>query len=117
MATVLGPAELPDHVLAAVGSEALRRPVEVVDWAAERVDYAANSPATGGLVRVRGSARDQRAEFIDSFPWRAEAEVLGSDFRDRLPTGLRLPRLFYVDELGDDRVAVWMEDVAQAEAP
>jgi hypothetical protein len=147
MATVLGPAQLPDHALAAVVSEALRRPVELVDWAAERVDYAANSPATGALVRVRGSARDQagsalpwsvfvkvlqsprhwplirvvppdqRAEFIDTFPWRAEAEVLGSDLRDRLPAGLRLPRLFYVDELGDDRVAVWMEDIVEHEAP
>ena len=32
-------------------------------------------------------------------------------FADRLPAGMRLPRRYRLAELGDDRVAVWMEDV------
>jgi hypothetical protein len=32
-------------------------------------------------------------------------------FADRLPAGMRVPRLYHLAELGDDRVAVWMEDV------
>jgi len=53
-----------------------------------------------------------RAEFTDSFPWRAELAAWDPEFLGALPDGLRVPRLYRLVELPDDRVAVWMEDVA-----
>lgn len=31
-----------------------------------------------------------------------------------LPCGLRLPRIYAIDELGTGRAAIWMEDIRQA---
>jgi len=58
---------------------------------------------------------DARQRFVDSFPWRVEAEALASDLPGRLPPGIRTPRVFRIDELGDDRVALWLEDVVVAD--
>ena len=51
------------------------------------------------------------------FPWRGELAAWEPGFADRLPAGLRLPRLYRLDELGDDRVAVWMENVRTLDDP
>jgi hypothetical protein len=55
---------------------------------------------------------DMREEFILFFPWRAELDAHSCGLP--LPDGLRLPRLFHADSLGDDRVVLWMEDVRMA---
>ena len=57
-----------------------------------------------------------RDETIARFPWRVEADVYASGILDALPNGLRAPTVFSVEELGDDRVRIWMEDVAASEA-
>ncbi len=56
-----------------------------------------------------------RERFAREFPWRGEADFLRSGFE--LPPGLRTPAVFRIDELGDDRVAMWLEDVRCADLP
>lgn len=46
------------------------------------------------------------------FPWRADADVYLSG--RALPEGLRLPRVYRVEDLGDDRLVLWLEDVRVA---
>jgi hypothetical protein len=43
--------------------------------------------------------------------WRHEADVYRGGLDDVLPPGMRMPRRYRVDDLGDDRVAEWLEDV------
>src|SRR4051812_44159146 len=46
--------------------------------------------------------------------WRHEADVYRGGLDDVLPPGMRMPRRYRVDDLGDDRVAEWLEDVPMA---
>jgi hypothetical protein len=127
--------------LTGVASAVLGRDVQVARWSATDVAYESGSPATGALMQVEGTTADGqpwsaflkvlqhvrhwprlhllpahlRQGFADSFPWRGELDAWQPGFADRLPAGLRLPALYRVDDLGDDRLAVWMEDVQQAE--
>jgi hypothetical protein len=54
-----------------------------------------------------------RADFLDRFPWRLEIAAYAGPLRDQLPCGMRLPRLYAVEELGPGRAAMWLEDVVQ----
>ncbi|WP_327583929.1 aminoglycoside phosphotransferase family protein [Nonomuraea sp. NBC_00507] len=111
---------------------------EVASVRVETMDHAAGTPSSGGLRRVSGtttcgrpwsfvvksihSARHWphidsvpepfRTEFIGEFPWRTEADVYTAGLP--MPAGLRLPRLFLVEDLGDDRLDLWLEDVRPA---
>ncbi|MGP3955953.1 hypothetical protein ACTWPT_08145 [Nonomuraea sp. 3N208] len=49
-----------------------------------------------------------------NFPWRADADVYLAG--RPLPDGLRLPRMYRLDDLGDDRLVMWLEDVQVAPA-
>jgi hypothetical protein len=135
---LLGAAQPTGEESAAIASAALGRAVQVVTWSVERVPYEAGSPATGALLRVRGRTSDGarwsvflkvlqhprhwnrlmevpppfRTDFVNTFPWRAELAAWEPEFLAALPAGLRVPRLYRLVELPDDRVAVWMEDVA-----
>ncbi len=101
----------------------------------ETFPYSLGSPATGGLYRLQGDGwswfckvlhhlrhwpglafipPDMAAEFSAAYPWRSELELWDDAYASRLPEGFRTPVLHGVVDLGDDRVAVWMEDVAQA---
>jgi hypothetical protein len=130
----LDAAHLTQIVRAVVG----RDDAEIGEWRVEPVDYHSLTPSTGSLTRVRGttswgetwsvfvkairSARHwpllpvipepMREEFAAEFPWRAELEAFTCGLP--LPDGLRLPRLFRVDDLGDERMVMWMEDVRPA---
>lgn len=110
------------------------------EWWVEPVEHAIRTPSTAGLRRVRGTTADggewsffvktlqsvrhwadlsivpepYREDFVAGYPWRAEADLYLADLP--LPEGLRMPRLYLVDELGDDRVDLWLEDVRTAEA-
>jgi hypothetical protein len=129
-------AELTSLVSAAVGHRAA-----VGQWRAETVPYQSGSPATGALARLRGVTADGepwsvfvkvlqhprhwrlldrvpdevREDFLASFPWRAELGAWKPSFAGRLPAGLRVPALYRVIELPEDRVAVWMEDIATSD--
>lgn len=52
---------------------------------------------------------DKREELIALFPWRTDADVYLCP--PPLPTGLRLPRMYLLEDLGDDRLVLWLEDV------
>jgi len=98
--------------------------------------YSLGSPATGGLYRLRGDdwswfckvlhhlrhwpalahmPPEMAAEFAATYPWRSELELWDDAYSSRLPEGLRTPVLHGLVDLGDDRVAVWMEDVHVAQ--
>lgn len=103
-------------------------------WTLSPVDYAAGSPATGALLRAHGPQRsafvkvlnhlrhwsvypflppDFAERFAAEFPWRAELVLWEPEFAGHLPTGFRVPLLYGISDLGDDRIAVWMEDVPE----
>lgn len=108
----------------------------------ETVPYAFGSPATGGLHRLRGRGpagpvsafckvlhhvrhwpglammpRAVAQQFGAEFPWRSELDLWSPLVQRSLPDGLRSPRLLQLVDLGDDRVAVWQEDVEADSTP
>jgi hypothetical protein len=112
--------------------------VRVESVRVEPIEHVAGTPSTGGLRRVAGttacgrpwsffvktihSARhwpyigvvpeSHREGFVARFPWRTEADVYERGLP--LPEGMRLPRLYLLDDLGDDRLDLWLEDVRTA---
>ena len=54
---------------------------------------------------------DLHAQVLFDLPWRSEPEVYRSSFGDRLPEGMRLPRVYRMEDLDDVHLAIWMEDV------
>ena len=109
-------------------------------WRVEPVGYDFGSPTTEGLFRIRGDARvggairrwsvfvkvvrayrhwplfhvlppDMRAAALAGDQWRYEADVYLSGLPDALPDGLRLPVVHRIIDLGDDRLAIVLEDV------
>lgn len=108
------------------------------EWRVVEVGYESGSPATGGLYRVLGEKSsvfvkhlhhvrhwtrlplipaEIRDEFAAEFPWRMELDMWEEPFARRLPPGLRVPELYHITDLGDDRLLVWMEDVQADEQP
>jgi hypothetical protein len=132
---------LEEPALTGVVSDALGRPVTLAGFETVAVPYQPGSPATGALLRVSGTTADGepwrvflkvlhhprhwarigqlpehvRQLFFDRFPWQGELVAWEPGFADRLPAGMRLPRLYRTADLGDDRLAVWMEDVPALE--
>lgn len=103
----------------------------------EAVPHAVGSPATHGVYRIRGAGWSlfckvlhhlrhwpalammppaMAEQFAAEFPWRSELELWHPAVLATLPPGLRAPELHRVIELGDDRIAIWQEDVDQAPA-
>ncbi|HEY4994610.1 MAG TPA: hypothetical protein VII33_21265 [Nakamurella sp.] len=140
---LLGVATPSDSELDSIVSAALGHPATATGGAAERVAYQSGSPATAGLIRVRGITKtcepwsvfvkilqhprhwrglgrvpaELRADFLTRFPWRAELHAWDADFQHRLPIGLRVPRLYHLAELPDDHLAIWMEDIDCSDHP
>ncbi|MFR9780715.1 hypothetical protein ACL02O_32305 [Micromonospora sp. MS34] len=129
--------ELSEDEVRAVARAVLGESMTPGGWHVEDVPYESGSPATGGLMRVRGVTGrgrrwsvfvkllqhvrhwprlhvippDARQAFADFFPWRQELAAWEESFAGRLPAGLRVPALYRLTDLGDDRLLVWMEDV------
>lgn len=123
--------------LARVAAAVLGPDAPLSRWHAREVPYESGSPATAALRRVAGETAsgqqwsaflkvlqhvrhwprlhllppEFRQQFVDSIPWRDELAAWQPGFADRLPAGIRLPVLYLVDDLGDDRLALWMEDI------
>jgi hypothetical protein len=136
----LGVAAPPYALLTDVARAALRDDgAEVVTATGSVVAYPFTSIATGGLWRVTGTAttatgvRPWRAfvkllqhprhwplhhlvppaafeDLCRLFPWRDELDIR-AQVHDVLPDGLRVPDVYALADLGEDRVAVWMEDI------
>ena len=104
----------------------------------EVVAYSFGSPATGGLYRLRGDGWSifckvlqhpkhwpmlpmlpppAQEQFLAEFPWRIELDLWEPAVLASLPAGMRAPALHRVIDLGDDRLAVWMEDVEESGTP
>ncbi|MGY0232135.1 hypothetical protein [Longispora urticae] len=129
--------ELPESELRSAVATLLGGPVDPGPFTTEPVAYESGSPATGDLLRVRGTAADGRAWsvfvkvlqharhwprldqvpaevrewFVRDFPWRQELDAWEEPFAGRLPAGVRVPELYRLTELPDDRALLWMEDV------
>lgn len=124
---------------------ALGRPRLVVDSVSiSDVVHTITAPSTESLSRVRVAAHDSepleipliakclqtalrglppqipgpaRERIAAGIPWRLEAEVYAADTAERMPPGLRLPRLYAAFERPDERIALWLEDVEPLEGP
>ncbi|MGN9842524.1 hypothetical protein ACTMTI_30805 [Nonomuraea sp. H19] len=131
MTSILSTADLTPLVRRCLRQDA----AEVESFQVEPIPHVVGTPSTGGLRRVSGTTTGgrrwsffvksihsvrhwphlhlvpeaTREAFIAEFPWRTEAEVYAA--APPLPAGMRLPRLFLVDDLGDDRLDLWLEDV------
>jgi hypothetical protein len=138
--TVLGAARPTSEVLDAVVRSRLGdREARLATVRATVIDYDFESISTAALHRVTGTAHSRgrtvawsafvktlqhprhwpplgtlppevAAEMLVLFPWRAELDTR-RQVLPVLPRGLRVPDIYYVDDLGEDRVAVWMEDI------
>ena len=116
-------------------------------WAGEEVDVEAmpgdlTNMTTQDLARVRLGSDDgagsvivkiaqspvyspvwneippqMHEEAMFNLPWRAEAEIYQSPLPDLLPPGLRTPAIYNIEVLAGDRLAIWMEDVAERTTP
>ena len=99
--------------------------------------YHFGSPSSGGLVTVSGEWLDGGTwsvfvkvlqhlrhwallpqlpphvakEMLEFYPWREELELWRPALVERLPEGIRVPLLYDAADLGDERIAVWMEKV------
>lgn len=124
---------------------ALGRPGLVVDDVVRSpVPHEITAPATASLDRVRVVAHDgepvelrlvvkvlqsalqglppqmpaeDRERVAAGIPWRLEAEIYAGDTAERMPPGLRLPRLYAALERPGDRIELWLEDVDPVEGP
>ena len=133
--------------IADLARSVLRQPAaNVTGWRVEPVDYDFGSPTTDGLFRILGTARvgdterawsvfvklvrayrhwplfeilpaDLRAAASAGDQWRYEADVYRSGLPGALPDGLRLPIVHRIIDLGDDRLAIVLEDVATLPEP
>lgn len=128
-----------EHQLEAMVRAELGSPdARVRTWWTEPVGHAINAPGTAALHLVRGTTTDdqdwslfvkvlQSQQFWPGFdlmpaalreirwPWDFEVDVYRSEkLRGRLPAGLRMPQLHQVYDSGDQRLAMWLEDVRTA---
>jgi hypothetical protein len=139
--TALSDSDLADVVAAVVG-----RPVRVLDWATAKLPVSSGAISTESVTRLHGTATDGashlrwsvlvkvlrsarhwpgismvpppfRQRLIDDHRWQREANVLTSELPSIMPTGMRTPRVYRCDDLGDDRLAVWMEWVDVVDSP
>jgi hypothetical protein len=123
-----------------------RTEADVREWWVEDVGYQVRSPTTAGLLRVRGVATDRdrilpwsvfvkvlqswrhwpmlhlapkrwRDLATSGTNWRYEADVYAFGLDDVLPDGLRLADCYHGHDIGDDRFALWLEDVRPATTP
>ena len=101
----------------------------------EAFPYAFGSPATAGLYRLHGPGwswfgkvlqhvrhwpglalipPEHGEHFAATYPWRSELELWEEPYVGALPEGMRPPVLHGLVDLGDDRLAIWMEHVIEA---
>lgn len=56
-------------------------------------------------------------QVLDNLSWRAEPALYACRLRDLLPEGLGMPTVYAITNLGDERIALWMEDVRERPEP
>ncbi|MGD9753710.1 MAG: hypothetical protein AB7W59_22160 [Acidimicrobiia bacterium] len=125
------------ETLAAVARSATGAPVRVTAAASQPLGHRIENLTTAGLDRVRltlegGAAVDVVAktlrpasaapafafippehhqQVLEDLHWLDELDVYRSGLGAALPDPLRMPAVHLVEQTGEDRVTVWMEDV------
>ncbi len=143
----LGYAQVTPEQLTTLVGRAVGSAVTLLSAEVHPVNYPAGSITTGALLRVAGTARSMdskllswsvfvkqlqsarvwpllhvipgphRETWVNGFPWRIEIDAYTSRLAELLPDGIRLPAVYDIIEIDDDRAAVWMEDVQPTAAP
>lgn len=88
-----------------------------------RVRFGTGEAGPSIIVKIARSPRHSplwaeipaefRPQVMVELPWRAEPDLYRSELSTLLPSGMRMPSLYAIDELDDDRVALWLEDVEE----
>jgi len=108
--------------------QATGRPtLELGDWSWQPIQGGAGEGL--GIYRYLGQATNQGelvnwslilkvfGESAEATPltawnyWRREVDVYQSDFLENLPGGIRAPQCFAVQEQGQGRIGLWLEDI------
>ncbi|MEV6417123.1 phosphotransferase [Kribbella sp. NPDC051718] len=119
---------------------------KVTRWWTEPVGYAFGTPTTVGALRLKAATATEAGDvewslfvkaiwsvrhwpLVHALPlavregalasdfWRFEADVYATDLTEALPDGLRLPFVHRVVDLGDEQIAMILEDVATLDDP
>ena len=144
--TSLGVAAVSDTELTEIVTAAVGRPVRLGDWRVTALPVSSGAISTESVLRVHGRAfaggqqlpwtvlvkvlrsprhwpgivvvpEPFRQTFIDGYRWQVEAEALTTHLPAIMPPGMRTPRVYRLDDLGGDRIALWMEWVDVAATP
>ena len=76
---------------------------------------SARCSSTSVTGRGWPSCRPEHGDhFAATYPWRSELELWEEPYVGALPEGMRAPVLHGLVDLGDDRLAIWMEHVIEA---
>ncbi len=130
--------ELDDATLQPIVERAVGRRVTLGEWRAVPFSYQVTNPLSAGIWRISGTARDAtdivdwsvilkvalsdydvllkrfpadlRPELEHAYLWDREVLAFESGIFDRLPTGLKAPRLFLADRRADS-CWLWLEDL------
>jgi hypothetical protein len=142
----LGLATLSDTELTEVVSTAVGRPVRLGEWRVTALPVSSGAISTESVLQVHGTAfagdaqlpwsvlvkvlrsprhwpgivvvpEPFRRALSESYRWQVEAQALTTHLPGIMPPGMRTPRVYRLDDLGDDRLAIWMEWVNVATTP
>lgn len=126
VAVVAAAAGLPEAAIEAVEP----MPGELTNMTTEdlaRVRLRSGADVTSIVVKVARSPRHSplwngippafQEQVMHELPWRMEADVYRSPLAALLPDGLRFPAVYALEELEDDRLAMWIEDIEERPGP
>jgi hypothetical protein len=92
-----------------------------------RVRCGENSDGSAAVVKIAQSPRHSpmwgqipeqfREAVMTELPWRAEADLYASPLASLLPNGMRMPAVYAIEPLDDDRIALWLENVDERDTP
>jgi hypothetical protein len=97
----------------------------VASWESTPLAWLAIARTTAELARYSGMTTDgrpwsairkvlRRPEAWKTMDWRREADVYASGILDGLPPGIAAPRLYAIEEAGD-QVLLWIEEIVETE--
>jgi len=99
--------------------------VDVASWQRTPLPWLAIARTTAELARYSGTMTDgrtwsavrkvlRRPEAWKTMDWRREADVYVSGILDDLPPGIAAPRLYEIEDAGDE-VLLWLEEIVETE--
>ncbi|HEX4744040.1 MAG TPA: hypothetical protein VFW12_05145 [Candidatus Limnocylindria bacterium] len=93
-------------------------------WESTPVQWQSIAPTTAALMRYSGTTPDGRvwsainkvirqADARWNSDWRREADVYASGVLERLPPGIRAPRVYAIDESAAE-ISLWLEEIVES---